>query len=106
MVKRYMVNFLSITRFLLGFPFFITHFSVTLSVLLIALFLYMLITPHNEIELIKKGNTAAAISLGGVFLGLAIPLSVCLKSSVSLADITQIICKPSSAQLTEAFLKI
>jgi putative membrane protein len=76
-----------IQTFLSGFSIFITHFIITIIVLFVALFVYMLITPHNELSLIKQGNKSAALSLGGIFLGLAIPLSVCLKESVNIPDI-------------------
>ncbi len=37
--------------------------------------LYALITPHREIALIREGNAAAAVSFGGVLVGLALPLA-------------------------------
>jgi putative membrane protein len=49
--------------------------------------LYALMTPHKEITLIREGNSAAALSLGGVMVGLAIPLSVSLKASTSVIEI-------------------
>ncbi len=39
------------------------------------------------ITLIREGNSAAAISLGGVMLGLAIPLAVSLHASTSMIEI-------------------
>ena len=45
-----------------------------------------LLTPHREISLIREGNAAAAVSLGGVLVGLAIPLAVSLQASTSLIE--------------------
>jgi len=38
------------------------------------------------VPLIREGNTAAAISLGGVLIGLAIPLAVSLAASPSILE--------------------
>jgi len=46
-----------------------------------------MLTPHKEITLIRDGNTAAAVSLGGVLVGLAIPLAVSLKASTTLIEL-------------------
>jgi putative membrane protein len=68
-------------------PVFIVHFGTALIVLAIAVRIYIAITPHQEIKLIREGNTAAAVSLAGAIIGLALPLAFCLKGSVSLQDI-------------------
>ncbi|MFT4253072.1 MAG: DUF350 domain-containing protein, partial [Caulobacter sp.] len=44
-------------------------------------------TPHREIRLIRDGNAAAALSLGGVLTGLAIPLAASLAASTSVIEI-------------------
>jgi putative membrane protein len=49
--------------------------------------LYALVAPHREIQLIREGNSAAAISFGGVLLGLAAPLAVCLLRSTTVGDL-------------------
>jgi putative membrane protein len=48
--------------------------------------LYMAITSHHEASLIRKGNVAASISLGGAVLGFTVPLASAIISSVSLLD--------------------
>lgn len=70
-----------------GFPYFISHFGLTLLMLGAGVYIYEKITPYRELELVRKGNIAAAISLAAAILGLAIPLAACLESSVSLWDI-------------------
>jgi putative membrane protein len=62
-----------IQAFAAGFPVFLAHAGVTVVILIAAAALYVLLTPHKEITLIREGNTAAALSLAGVLLGLAIP---------------------------------
>ena len=70
-----------------GFPFLISHFSTAIVIFLIGLWLYTKVTPMNELDLIKNGNIAASISFLGACIGVAIPLAVCLASSVNIADI-------------------
>lgn len=47
---------------------------------------YSLVTPHNEVELIKENNAAAATAYVGALLGFAIPLYSALSNSVSVID--------------------
>jgi putative membrane protein len=47
--------------------------------------LHVLITPFNEVRLIRAGNRAAAISLGGTVVGYALPLTVLAASTTDLA---------------------
>jgi len=73
--------------FLAGFPVLLLHFSVTLAMLGTGVTIYQWITPYHELDLIRAGNNAAAISLSGAIVGLALPLAVCMASSVSVWDI-------------------
>jgi len=48
-------------------------------VLLAAFFLvYLWITPHDELRLIRAGNSAAALSLAGAVVGFMLPLAIVL----------------------------
>jgi len=76
-----------IQSFLAGFPVLLLHSSVTLAILGLGIFLYVRITPYDEIALIRDGNTAAAVSLGGAILGLAIPLAFSMASSIGVWEI-------------------
>ncbi|MDR9752905.1 DUF350 domain-containing protein [Pseudomonas sp. SZMC_28357] len=49
-------------------------------------FVYTRLTPHKEFELIRAGNVAAAIALGGAIIGFAIPASNVIAYSISLLD--------------------
>ncbi len=76
-----------IQAFATGFPLTLLHAGVTLLILVLGTAIYALLTPHKEIALIREGNAAAALSLGGVMVGLAIPLAVSLSASTSVAEI-------------------
>jgi putative membrane protein len=47
---------------------------------------YQVITPHNEGALIRQGNIAAAIALGGAVIGYVIPLTSALAHTESLPE--------------------
>ncbi|VVQ36247.1 hypothetical protein PS943_04728 [Pseudomonas fluorescens] len=49
-------------------------------------FIYTRITPHKEFELIRSGNVAASIALGGAIIGFAIPASNVIAYSISILD--------------------
>lgn len=70
-----------------GLPIFLLHLGVSFAVFLLALSAYLWLTPHKEMALIRDGNTAAAISLGGAAVGLAIPMAFCLSNSINVWDI-------------------
>ena len=76
-----------IQAFAAGFPVFLLHVGVTLMILFAAATVYILLTPHKEITLIREGNAAAAISLGGVLIGLAMPLAASLKASTNVLEV-------------------
>ena len=77
-----------VQAFATGFPITLLHVAVTLLLLFAGAGVYILLTPQKEVALVRAGNVAAAVSLAGILLGLAIPLSVCLKASTSLVDLT------------------
>ena len=76
-----------IQSFLAGFPVLLLHSSVTLAILGVGVFIYIKITPYDEIALIKDGNTAAAISLAGAIIGFALPLAFAMASSINVFEI-------------------
>jgi putative membrane protein len=65
---------------------FALYFVAALIAVALFLFAYMAVTTHHEVDLIKKGNTAAAISLGGALIGFTLPLASVIEYSASLAD--------------------
>ncbi len=69
-----------------GFDDFLVYLAVSLGLLAMFATIYVRITPHREIELIRQGNIAAAYSFCGALLGFIVPLSSAVKHSVSLVD--------------------
>jgi putative membrane protein len=76
-----------IQSFLAGFPVLLLHFAVTLGMLGIGVTIYLFVTPYRELDLIRNGNTAAAVSISGAIIGMAIPLAICMATSVNIWDI-------------------
>ena len=57
---------------------YLLHLS-TAAVLVMAFFvIYTRITPYNEVELIRQGNQAAALSLGGTLIGFSLTIASAL----------------------------
>ncbi|OGG60764.1 hypothetical protein A2765_01460 [Candidatus Kaiserbacteria bacterium RIFCSPHIGHO2_01_FULL_56_24] len=48
---------------------------VSIVLTIISLKIYMWLTPYDDLGLIRSGNKAVAYSLGGVVLGLVLPLA-------------------------------
>ena len=48
--------------------------------------IYQWVTPYHERTLIRDGNPAAAIALGGALIGYVLPLASALSHTVSLAE--------------------
>jgi putative membrane protein len=70
-----------------GFPVLLVQLAATTGLFIVGLAIYIWVTPYREVKLIREGNVAAAITLGGQILALAIPLGAMLAHSVNLADI-------------------
>ncbi len=73
--------------FLAGFPVLVLHFSVTVAMLALGVLVYTWVTPHKEFQLVRAGNTAAAVSLSAAVLGIGVPLAFSMAASVSVFDI-------------------
>ena len=76
-----------IQSFLSGFPYLMVHSATTFLIIVIGVRLYMLATPHDEMALVRAGNSAAALSFAGTIFGIALPLAFVLAFSVSVVDI-------------------
>lgn len=66
-------------------PAFAAFFATAVGLLGLFLAIYIWWTPYNELALIRQGNTAAAISLGGALLGYALPIGVAVAASHDIA---------------------
>jgi putative membrane protein len=73
--------------FLSGAPVLIGHFATTLALLVAGVAVYMAITPHNELKLIRAGNIPAALSFAGLIVGLALPLSASMAASFTSLEV-------------------
>ena len=69
-----------------NFTAFLAYFGAGLGILIMAVVVVALITPHRDFTLIRQGNVAAATAFGGTLIGLALPLHAAISHSVSLAD--------------------
>ena len=99
-----------ILSFVSGLPVLLLHFILSLMMLALGAVIYNIVTPYHEIDLIKQGNIAAAVSFGGVLVGLALPLAVNMAGSVNAFDIlvfggVAIILQLLAYRLTDVVLK-
>jgi putative membrane protein len=62
-------------------------FLVSLALLAVFATLYSVLTSHSEMGLIRNGNKAAALSLGGAIVGFVIPVSKAVSQSSNLTDL-------------------
>ena len=76
-----------LNAFVAGFPNFIIQLGVALGLFVASLIIYVIMTPHKELALIRQGNPSAALAFGGVVVGLAIPLGSCLAYAFGLWDL-------------------
>ena len=67
-----------------GLPAFASFFATAVLMLAAFVALYVAVTPYSEIRLIRAGNEAAAVSLGGAVIGFALPLAVSVAVSHNL----------------------
>ena len=65
-------------------PAFATFFAAAFAMVAGFLVLYALVTPYNELDLIRQGNVAAAVSLAGALVGIALPVALAVASSHNL----------------------
>ena len=65
---------------------FLLYFVAGAAVMVAFTALYLRITTHNELDLIRSGNIAAGIALSGTMAGFAIPLTRSITQSASLLD--------------------
>jgi putative membrane protein len=65
-------------------PAFASYFLAAVVMLVVFLGLYVLVTPYSDLALIRAGNEAAAVSLGGAVIGFALPIAVAVAASHNL----------------------
>ncbi|MES1201651.1 MAG: DUF350 domain-containing protein [Pseudomonadota bacterium] len=77
----------AVESFVAGFPNFIIQLGVALVLFIASLIIYVLMTPHKELALIRAGNPSASLAFGGVVVGLAIPMGSCLAHALGIFDL-------------------
>lgn len=65
-------------------PAFASYFATAVALLAVFTCLYIFVTPYSELALIRAGNQAAAVSLGGALIGFALPIAVSVAVSHNL----------------------
>lgn len=68
-------------------PNFLVYFVTAALMTAAFIMLYVNLTPHREIGLIREGNVAAAICLTGALLGFVLPLASVIAHSAVLLDV-------------------
>jgi putative membrane protein len=67
-----------------GLPAFVAYFAMGTVLLAVFTFIYIRLTAHDEIGLVRAGNTAAAITLAAALMGLALPIGAAISNTQSL----------------------
>lgn len=65
---------------------FLTYFVTSVILLLAFLAAYTLLTHIHEWRLIREGNTAVSVALGGAMIGFALPLASAIVHSQNITD--------------------
>lgn len=71
---------------LTGIVAHLTYFGIASVAVVVFVAIYVRVTPYHEFRLIRQGNSAAAVSLGGAILGYTIALAKAVAQSESIAD--------------------
>lgn len=66
---------------------FLAHMATALALTLFYVVVYMWVTPHSEIKLIRENNLAASLAFAGSLIGFCMPLASAITNSVSLVDV-------------------
>jgi putative membrane protein len=71
---------------LTGIPNFFLYTGVGVLLSIVFAVIYIRITGHDEVKLIREGNVSAALALGASLIGFALPLSKAIAQASSVAD--------------------
>src|ERR1044072_5636337 len=71
---------------LAGLPAFLVYFCTAIIAVVAYLLVYPRITPHNEFQLIRDNDPAAAIALGLSLLGFVLPVVSAIAHSANVWD--------------------
>lgn len=54
---------------------FAVYLAICIGFVVVHMSIYMRVTRHDEMKLIREGNTAAGLAVAGTMIGLAVPLT-------------------------------
>ena len=75
-----------ILQSLAGLPAFLLYFCTAIVVVIAYLFVYTRVTPHDEFQLIRDNDPAAAIALGLSLVGFVLPVVSAIAHSANVVD--------------------
>ena len=70
-----------------GVPSFLLYLALGAGLLVAFFVVYLWVTPHDELRLIRGGNTAAALGLGGAVIGFILPLGMVIAHHATLLSV-------------------
>ncbi len=76
-----------LVTFLTNLSEFFLFLIVASALVLFFVFVYTRVTRHDELALIKKNSTAAAVAFSGSLIGLALPLASTMINSVNVIEL-------------------
>jgi putative membrane protein len=75
-----------ILQSLAGLPAFLLYFCTAIIAVVAYLLVYTRVTPHNEFQLIRDNDPAAAIALGLSLVGFSLPVVSAIAHSANVVD--------------------
>lgn len=68
-------------------PWFLAYMATAVALTLFYVVVYMWVTPHDEIKLIRENNMAASLAFAGSLIGFCLPLASAIANSGALVDV-------------------
>ncbi len=78
---------MELAEFFKGVPNFLAYLALGFGLLAAFFIIYLWVTHHDEMRLIRGGNSAAALSLAGAVLGFMFPLGMVIAHHATLAKV-------------------
>jgi len=78
---------MEVAEFFKGVPNFLLYLALGFALLAAFFVVYLWVTHHDEMQLIRSGNTAAALSLAGAVIGFMLPLGMVIAHHATLAKV-------------------
>ena len=68
-------------------PWFLAFMATAMALTFFYVVIYMWVTPHDEIKLIRENNMAASLAFAGSLVGFCLPLASAIANSGALVDV-------------------